>query len=381
MERKALIVTCFNQVYPIFRCDLEGTKILGIKEIIDEERLPFLMQDGHTDLKTVNAWLGSRLMPETRDGIAAVRKLCRFENHHNMFSLSDQYWFQYTGREKWEKLNFFTNSYQSETGKLFFAPWTADRKRIKKEGPDITTGGILRKRWVQEETDKGFSSYLIKAGSRAGGQSPISEVLASMMMEKIGAVPFVKYSLICESLKICSICENFITRDTEYVPCSHIYFKKKREGKESILRHIVDMAERYGIERKESMEFLDGMIAVDSVTHNKDRHLNNFGFIRDVHTGKLISYAPIFDNGSAYMPIKDSASQMFREREEKALKWLAGKADGSIDVTDMITLTKAYPTITEREKEYIIKGIEEGKERLISYRENGRKVERCPDEK
>ena len=38
-----MIVTCFNQVYPIFRCDLEGTKILGIKEIIDEDRLPFLM--------------------------------------------------------------------------------------------------------------------------------------------------------------------------------------------------------------------------------------------------------------------------------------------------------------------------------------------------
>ena len=363
-----MLVTCFNKTYPIFRCDLEGTKILAVKEIIDEERMPILLQDGHTDLLTVNAWMESRLMPENRDGIAAVRKLCRFENHHNMFSLSDQYWFQYTGREKWEKLNFFTNRYQTETGKLFFAPWTADKGKIKKENPDLTTGGVLRKRWVQHED---LSSSLIKAGCRAGGQNPISEVLVSMMLEKIQVIPHVKYSLICEGLKICSICRNFVYEDNEYVPCSHIYFKTKRDKKkESIREHIIRSAERYGIRREESEERLDDMIAADVVTSNKDRHLNNFGFLRDVHTGRLIGYAPIFDNGSAYMPFKDNASKMFRDREEEAIIRLVRKIKGiDIDIEDMITLTDAFPTITPKEKEFIISRIKEGKDRLERLRE------------
>ena len=32
---------------------------------------------------------------------------------------------------------------------------------------------------------------------------------------------------------------------------------------------------------------------------NKDRHLNNFGIIRDVNTLKWIDVAPIFDNGQS----------------------------------------------------------------------------------
>ena len=39
------------------------------------------------------------------------------------------------------------------------------------------------------------------------------------------------------------------------------------------------------------------MLVFDAVIYNEDRHFGNFGVLRDNHTGKIISPAPIFDNG------------------------------------------------------------------------------------
>ena len=38
-----------------------------------------------------------------------------------------------------------------EKGLLFFEPWKVDPKNIQYETPDATTGGVLRKRWIQDE--------------------------------------------------------------------------------------------------------------------------------------------------------------------------------------------------------------------------------------
>ena len=41
------------------------------------------------------------------------------------------------------------------------------------------------------------------------------------------------------------------------------------------------------------------MYILDFLIMNEDRHLNNFGIIRDVNTLKWLDVAPIFDNGMA----------------------------------------------------------------------------------
>ncbi|MCL2146965.1 MAG: hypothetical protein FWH52_04065, partial [Synergistaceae bacterium] len=39
------------------------------------------------------------------------------------------------------------------------------------------------------------------------------------------------------------------------------------------------------------------MLVFDALIYNEDRHFGNFGLLRDNRTGKVISPAPIFDNG------------------------------------------------------------------------------------
>ena len=55
--------------------------------------------------------------------------------------------------------------------------------------------------------------------------------------------------------------------------------------------------EEHGI--KDARIKLENMFILDFIIMNEDRHLNNFGIIRDVNTLKWLDVAPIFDNGMA----------------------------------------------------------------------------------
>jgi len=45
--------------------------------------------------------------------------------------------------------------------------------------------------------------------------------------------------------------------------------------------------------------WLDGMILLDYIIMNSDRHLKNFCLLQDADTGSILASAPIFDNGNS----------------------------------------------------------------------------------
>lgn len=44
------------------------------------------------------------------------------------------------------------------------------------------------------------------------------------------------------------------------------------------------------------------MLVFDAVIMNPDRHMGNYGVFRDNHTGRVLGFAPIFDNNLALLP-------------------------------------------------------------------------------
>ena len=50
---------------------------------------------------------------------------------------------------------------------------------------------------------------------------------------------------------------------------------------------------------EEQQKILETIYILDYLIMNEDRHLNNFGIIRDVNTLKWLDVAPIFDNGQS----------------------------------------------------------------------------------
>ena len=368
-------VLCYNKEHPIFTCEIEKNAVITkTMEVLDEKHLPISLQDGNFNLESVNTWLQLRKIPEKREDLEMARKKFRgFEHYHNMFSLSDQYWFQYSQKENWKNLNFFTNEYQNETGKIFFTPWDVDTDKLKKESPDLTTNGILKKRWVQQQNG---ISYLIKAGSRTYNQNPISEVLTTMFLKMLNIIPFVEYELVVDSLKICSKCRNFIDADTEFVPATQIYNKIERNKAkgETVYDHIVKMSVKYGLNEEEVKKYLDSMIAADTILQNSDRHLNNFGYIRDVESGRILGFAPLFDSGTAFSASKKhKAMDMFLSRQKTALKKTFDKLElEDFDEGPMLQMVAAFPQIPVEEKKIIREKIKHSAEMI---RQGGIKID------
>lgn len=360
-DEKLDTCTLYKKNTPVatFECiNMNGFHIDKMHVLINPELLPLHMRTNYTDEK-MRQWVEKRNIPETRERLRETRLNfgAGWQNNLAMASLSDQYWFQH-GRESWDKINFFTNVYSEDIGNIFFEPWTMKRGKLNNFSPDLTTNGALCKRWKQRE-DK--TSFLIKAGSKKYCQEPLNEVLAANTLNHLKLVPALRYNLIIEGVDLCSVCDNFITERTEFVPASQVYDAIPKRDEDSCYTHLLRGFEKFDIPG--AKEFLDNMIVCDNIIGNEDRHLGNFGFILDVETNKFIGPAPLFDSGTAFWSAKKmmqnkTKSKLFGDVEQKLIRH-------SIKHTSFISLKNlncnelidSYPWISDEKKISILKAV------------------------
>ena len=339
----------------------ETGEVFQVVNIDNPELLPFCLRKECTTELFMD-WLKKRGIPDTREGVSQVTEAFgkTWRDNKNYASLTDQYWIK-RRTEEWKKINFFTNLYCTDIGDMFFSPWLLNKNKFNNGAvgsPDLTTNGILRKRWVQN-SDK--TSSLIKAGSVAAKQDPLNEVLVSVLVEKLEKINAASYSLCIEGTTMCCKCDNFITANTSFVPASYIYYSEEREEKDSVLCHLLKMCEKYKIPNVE--EFLEWMIFVDSITGNDDRNLSNIGFILDADKNEFIGPAPLFDNGGAYWDSKKVSdavkSKLFGDEEDAIIKKLTKETDLEeiLKNTDYVNLISNYPEITDVKKDNLIEAI------------------------
>ena len=67
----------------------------------------------------------------------------------------------------------------------------------------------------------------------------------------------------------------------------------------SMYEHFIAVCAEYGLDENSTRTFLEYQILTDFILTNIDRHLNNFGVLRDTNTLKFIGMAPIFDSGNS----------------------------------------------------------------------------------
>lgn len=205
-------------------------------------------------------------------------------------SLSDQYWARPAGSDvSWEDVNFFDNPFSEDVGDLLFGH-DIRFGELNLSSPDITTEGNLKKRWKISDGRR----CLIKTGSSMTFQEPFNEVAASFLMTA-GGIPHTNYRLVYEDDMPCCVCEDFVNRNTELVTALSV-LRSSDTPWESVLDAYVGTCDRFGLDITTSV---DRMIALDHIIANTDRHLNNFGIIRDAETLEWLSAAPIYDSGSS----------------------------------------------------------------------------------
>ena len=135
---------------------------------------------------------------------------------------------------------------------------------------------------------------MLKGGYKQEVMQPFNEVLASMICDRLGFY-HVPYTIDVINDKIVSKCECFINSSTELVSAYQILHDQV--NKENAYEEYIKILENNGISN--ARENIENMFILDYLILNEDRHLNNFGIIRNVDTLKWISVAPIFDNGQS----------------------------------------------------------------------------------
>ena len=221
----------------------------------------------------------------------------------------------------WDKINFFQNDFSYDIGDILFG--TCKNLNVMDfSSPDNTSDGTLKKRWKIINGAR----CLIKGGSNPFHQQPFNEVISADIMERL-CISHVPYTLAWNQGVPYSVCEDFVTETTELIPAWRIVQTQKKSNSASTYLHFVNCCEALGIE--EVVPFLDRMIVLDYIIANEDRHLNNFGLLRDAETLEWIGFAPIYDSGSSLgydkMPSqirsgKDIKCKPFKSHHEEQLK-------------------------------------------------------------
>ncbi len=280
--------------------DDEVCVIRKIEEVYNEAHLPvgIHMKKGIVDRAELNEWWSDRSIPASRSGVRKALEELNVSNTRMLItrcfglSLSDQYWIRPCDREDlhWKDVNFFEHDFSEDIGDVLLG------KAVKQDGfdfhsPDNTSDGCLKKRWKIIDGKR----CLIKAGSAPLMLQPFNEVIASIIMEKLN-VPHVSYQLIWDEGIPYSVCEDFVTSETELVSAWRVMQTIKKDNSTSVYRHYLNCCEMLGI--ADITQAIDQMIVVDYIIANEDRHLNNFGLIRNAETLQWLGVAPVFDSGS-----------------------------------------------------------------------------------
>lgn len=282
------------------RLDDATCAISAIGQVYAEKHVPVgvPVKKGKIDRAALNDWWRGRAIPASRHRIKEALLELNLSSTQKLLdksyglSLSDQYWICPSDSNlQWAAVNFFDHSFSEDIGNILFGKGSSD-DQISMMSPDNTSDGWLQKKW----TIISGKRCLIKGGSGATQQEPYNEVIASKIMKRLG-IPHVPYSLMIQEDYPYSICENFITPQTELITAWYIMHSFPRPNHVSNYQHYLTCCKKLGIPG--IVTAIDQMIVLDYLIANEDRHQNNFGVIRNAETLEWTGPAPIYDSSSS----------------------------------------------------------------------------------
>lgn len=256
-------------------------------------------------------WLETRSIPTNRRNAGRICRELGFElgdlealyRTSLGLSLNDSYWVVPRGfAGRFDDYNLFENPFSEAIGALAVAGELRG-SALSGNTPELTTDGTLQKGWRIVD---GVRTLYKGASEGFVPGEPTSEYLSSLVACDLG-LDAVTYGLDTWQGEECSTCACFSTRELSYVPYAIA------TGSTDLVS-VLWWAARLGCE---CLETLCDMFALDALLCNTDRHLTNFGVLRENVTGRAVGLAPIFDNGRALFPnvAEDDAMQFALEAE------------------------------------------------------------------
>ncbi len=272
--------------------------------------------------KATNEWFKGRGIPSWRKDLEKlleklnVTSEAELLNKSYALSLSDQYWLkEKNSKVRWQDINFFTNDFLYEAYLEASLDSISSSKKIMDKAifrsPNNTTDGMLQKGWIIENN----KIVLVKGTYTPSKEEPINEWLASEICKRLG-FSYCEYNIEwTPKNKLVSKCNNFISEDEEIVTAYDIFKSEKKPNNLSDYEFYISVLLKHGVTN--ARRNLENMFVVDYLMMNKDRHLKNFGIIRNVNSLKWVRTAPIFDTGESMQCDELTENMNFNKGEGK----------------------------------------------------------------
>ena len=245
--------------------------------------------------ETIKYFILNKLVPKNRANLEYFLSAVNIElddykailDYSKGLSLIDAYWITMDDGLRYEDFNLFDNEINKE---LALSVFNGTKSNVNKVlSPEFTTNGAIPKCWIKK--DDGY--YLYKSstaylGFANTGNEPYSEYYACQLLKALN-IPHIDYDLEMYRDELVSVCKIFTSNDIAYVPIH-------------LVANIDDVDKAYNWCLEHNLdEAFGNMILFDALIYNHDRHLGNFGILKDNHTGEILGMAPIFDNGAGLL--------------------------------------------------------------------------------
>ena len=307
--------------------------------LLDDRYAPFL---GNADNRLMKLWWNHRAVPGSRrDMLEAIRRAGCGNRHDYLaknlaLSISDTYWICPMELElKWNDVDLHRRLNTAQDAVVFHNGTSYD--------PNASLGGEMSKYWDMSKE----RPALIKKAYEDYGQQSVNELFATEVHSRQKAgIPYVEYlHYRSDDNALCTRCEAFTSETIEFIPAYEILRSRKQKKDRSDCDQYIDICEEHGIKREVMQNFIDYMILTDLAISNTDRHLQNFGVLRDADTMKLIGPAPLFDSGNSMffgekrtLPLSRAELlareiSSFHKTEEKMLKHVLDR--NSVDISGL----------------------------------------------
>jgi len=293
-----------NKKIALIELNTDYNNIEKIYEIYNIDYAPLSFKNAclnkaENKIKILNNWYRGRGIPDWRKDIKLlldnlhIKSSDELLNQSYALSLSDQYWIKEENQKiEWENINFFTNDFKYK-GYLNASLNLSDKnEKIDLYSPNNTTDGMLQKAWIIENNKR----LLVKSSYYPPKQEPLNEWLASQISQKLG-LNYCDYKIDIINNNIVSKCEDFINENQEIITAYDILNSEKKDNNTNDLNHYINILNKNGI--NDARKKVQDMFLVDYIIMNFDRHLRNFGIIRNVENLKWENTTPIFDSGES----------------------------------------------------------------------------------
>lgn len=133
--------------------------------------------------------------------------------------ITDHYWIKPLDMELgWKDVNLFANDFRDPVGDMQFGLEldTIQDLPANAFSPSSSTQGDLIKKWIIACGKR----CLVKGNHGGNSQESLNEIVATLLHQKQGAVPYVSYSTmrLGDNQQIYCVCESFTSDEVELIP-------------------------------------------------------------------------------------------------------------------------------------------------------------------